>query len=419
MRKTFLAALPLAFPLLFISAPSSTTQKPGGVPRVQYASLVGGPATLPQHSVILTVDDGDTLDSVFIEGGLDRPQSAFLNREFGQFIDLRRLRPGHLVRFHYDETDAVDSVQMKVIGWGEIDAIREGGAFRVTGRQAQTREVDSIVSANIDSSLYEALTLAGESPQLVQELVDVFQWDVDFFALQRGDSFSMVVKKRFAGSELIGYGPIVAARFTHSGQTFEAFRQETPDGRAGYYSRTGSPLRKQFLRAPLQFTRITSHFTKSRFHPLLHYFRPHHGVDYGAPVGTPVMTTADGVVVENRYKGGEGNFVRIRHTSRIDTYYLHLSRFAKGIRPGKRVMQGEVIGYVGATGLATGPHLDYRVNDGGTWLDPLKLKSITPDPLRGDVVAAFRANVARLGPRLHAAQQQQVAEQSSRRRALF
>lgn len=389
------------------------------VARVQYAELVGGPAVLPQHSVVLAVDEGDTLDSVFVEGGLDRTQSATLNREFGRFIDLRRLRPGHLVRFHYDDAQGVDSVQMKVIGWGEIDAVRDDtGAFQVAGRQVPAREIESAVSANIDSSLYEALTLAGESPQLVQELVDVFQWDIDFFALRRGDSFSMVVKKRFAGSELIGYGPIVAARFTHNGQTYEAFRQETADGRGGYYTRAGTPLRKQFLRAPLQFTRITSHFSKSRFHPLLHYFRPHYGVDYGAPVGTPVMTTADGVVVENRYKGGEGNFIRIRHTSRVDTYYMHLSRFAKGLRPGKRVMQGEVIGYVGATGLATGPHLDYRVNDNGTWLDPLKLKSITPDPLRGDVVAAFRANVARLGPRLSVATQQ-VAEQRPRRRALF
>ncbi len=421
MKKSVAAALPIAFPLLLtvlnISGPASTEPRPQAL-RVQYAALVDGPATLPQHSVVLTVEDGDTLDSVFVEGGLERSESAQLNREFGQFIDLRRLRPGHLVRFHYGQSGIVDSVEMKVSGWGEIDGLRDGAVFHVTAKQARTNEIETVISANIDTSLYEALRQAGESPQLLQQLVDVFQWDIDFFALQRGDSFSLAVRKRFAGSELIGYGPITAARFTHSGQSYEAFRQETPDGRAGYYARNGSPLRKQFLRAPLQFTRITSHFSKSRFHPLLHYFRPHHGVDYGAPVGTPVMTTADGVVVENRYKGGEGNFVRIRHSSRIDTYYLHLSRFAKGIRPGKRVVQGDVIGYVGATGLATGPHLDYRVNDSGTWLDPLRLKSITPDPLRGDVITAFRAKVAHLTPRLAAATQQ-IAENAPKRRALF
>lgn len=423
MKKSFAAALPMAFPLLLtvlnLSAPSASAPMihPAAL-RVQYAALAAGPAALPEHSVVLTVDDDDTLDSVFKEGGVDRAESAFLNREFGRFIDLRRLRPGHLIRFHYATSGQVDSVEMKVSGWGEITAVRGDDGFQVTGHPEPTREIETVVAAEIDSSLYEALRNAGESPQLVQQLVDVFQWDIDFFALQRGDSFSLVVKKRYAGSEPTGYGPIEAARFVHNGQTYEAFRQETPDGRAGYYARNGSPLRKQFLRAPLQFTRITSHFSKSRFHPLLHYFRAHHGVDYGAPIGTPVMTTADGVVVENRYKGGEGNFVRIRHTSRIDTYYLHLSRFAKGLRPGRKVVQGDVIGYVGMTGLATGPHLDYRVCDNGTWLDPLTLKSITPDPLRGSVIAEFRASVSRLAPRLNVPSQR-VAENGPKRRALF
>lgn len=421
MKKTFAAALPIAFPLLLtvlnISAPGSPApQKPAL--RVQYAALVDGPASLPQHSVVLTVEEGDTLDSLFVEGGLDRGESAGLNREFGRYIDLRRLRPGHLVRFHHDKDHVVDSVQMKVLAWGEIDAIRSDTGFAVTGRPAEQREIETIVSASIESSLYEALRAAGESPQLVQQLIDVFQWDIDFFSLRRGDSFGIAVNKRYAGNEHIGYGPINAARFTHNGQTFEAFREVTPDGRAGYYARTGSPLRKQFLRAPLQFTRITSGFSRSRFHPILHYFRPHHGVDYGAPVGTPVMTTADGVVVEAGYKGGEGNYVRVRHSSRIDTYYLHLSRFATGVKRGSRVTQGDVIGYVGKTGLATGPHLDYRVSDSGTWLDPLKLKSITPDPLRGSVIQEFRAKVARLGPRLNVSAQQ-VVDNAPKRRALF
>jgi murein DD-endopeptidase MepM/ murein hydrolase activator NlpD len=227
-----------------------------------------------------------------------------------------------------------------------------------------------------------------------------------------------VVKKKYSGADAVGYGPIVAATFTHDGQTFEAFRDESTAGRGGYYSRTGTPLRKQFLRAPLQFSRITSTFSNHRFHPLLHYFRPHHGVDYGAPVGTPVMTTADGVVVDARYNAGEGNFVRIRHSSRIETSYLHLSRFAKNIRRGTKVTQGDVIGYVGATGLATGPHLDYRVSDGGTWLDPLKLKSITPDPLRGDSLRQFRARVVQLVPKL-TAPAPQVARVAAKRRALF
>lgn len=423
------AALPLAIPFILaavsnndaLTQPSMPVVSAGMIvaPQLRYDDLsTPASATLPEHSIVLSIEDGDTLDSVLLAGGLNRSDAATLNHEFGKSVDLRRLRPGHLLRFHHDSTGAVDSVEMKVTGWGQIDAVRGDAGFTITPHEAHQSEIETAVSAEIDSSLWEALRNAGESPQLVQELVDVFQWDIDFFALQKGDSFSLVAKKKFAGSDFVGYGPIEAARFVHEGQTFEAFRCQTPDGRAGYYARNGSPLRKQFLRAPLQFSRITSGFSKSRYHPLLHYFRPHHGVDYGAPVGTPVMTTADGVVLAATYNHGEGNYVRIRHSSRVETSYLHLSRFAKGIKPGRSVTQGEVIGYVGATGLATGPHLDYRVSDNGTWLDPLKLKSITPDPLHGDSLTAFRSSVAGLNSKL-LAPIQRVAALATKRRALF
>ncbi len=421
-------ALPLAIP--FVLAAVTTDGALTQSPIVNSAAMIAGPsiryadltaptaASLPEHSVVLTVEDGDTLESVLLAGGLGRTDVGTLNSEFGKTIDLRRLRPGHLLRFHYDTRGSVDSVEMKVTGWGEIDAVRNASGFTITPREAQQREVETTVSAAIDSSLWDAVRGAGEGPGLVSELADVFQWDIDFFALQKGDSFSVVVNKRYAGSDLVGYGPIVAARFSYEGKTYEAFRCQTPDGRAGYYARNGSPLRKQFLRAPLQFSRITSGFSKSRYHPLLHIFRPHHGVDYGAPVGTPVMTTADGVVMAATYNHGEGNYVRIRHSARIETSYLHLSRFAKGIKPGKSVNQGEVIGYVGATGLATGPHLDYRVSDNGTWLNPLELKSLTSDPLRGDSLGAFRTSVAALSPKLDTPAQQLIAF-AAKRRALF
>ena len=418
------AALPLAIPLVLAAltgaepAAAPATHANASALSLNYAGLTPSPATLPEHSMILTIEEDDTLDSVLNEGGMTRAEAAALTHEFGRSIDLRRLRPGHLLRFHRGAAGSVDSVEMKVTGWGEIEAVRTPAGFEVASRPAEQRVVNTVVSAEIDTSLYDALHGAGEGPQLVQQLVDVFQWDIDFFALQKGDSFSVVVNKKFAGSDPIGYGPIDAARFTHNGQTYEAFRQETSGGRAGYYARNGSPLRKQFLRAPLQFTRITSGFSKSRFHPILHSFRPHRGVDYGAPMGTPVMTTGDGVVVSATYNRGEGNFIRIRHTSRLETYYLHLSRFARGIKPGRKVMQGEVIGFVGMTGLATGPHLDYRITDAGTWLDPLKLRSITPDPLRGDSLRQFREAIASLSPKL-ATPAQQLAEFAAKRRILF
>jgi murein DD-endopeptidase MepM/ murein hydrolase activator NlpD len=416
--KRFLAVIPASLLLTVINtAAPEVPNRPS--PHVRYTDLtVPIPASLPAHSIVLTIEDGDTLESVLLDGGLDRVESAALIREVSRSFDVRRLKPGNLVRFHYQPDGSVDSVEIKITGWGELDAVRSDSGFTVVPQQASVTEIASTISARIDSSLYEALMSAGEGPQLVPQIVDIFQWDIDFFALQRGDSFSLVVRKRFSGSDPMGYGPVLAARFTHNGQTYEAFRQEMADGRAGYYSRAGTPLRKQFLRAPLQFTRITSKFSKSRWHPILHCFRPHNGVDYGAPVGTPVMTTADGVVVEAGKKRGEGNYVRIRHTMRIDTYYLHLSRFAKNIRRGAKVTQGEVIGYVGSSGLATGPHLDYRVSDHGTWLNPLKLKSITPDPLPVALAQQFRRNVLGLAPKL-AVSAPQVAEFTARRRALF
>ncbi|HJT16689.1 MAG TPA: peptidoglycan DD-metalloendopeptidase family protein [Thermoanaerobaculia bacterium] len=416
--KRFLAVLPASLLLTVINTAAPEPAK-HAVPAVRYSDLIApSPAALPPHSIVLTVENGDTLDSVLVDGGLEKADAVALTHEIARSFDVRRLHPGNLARFHYEPDGRVDTVEVKILGWGELDAVRGEHGFVVTTKPATVREIEQTVSANIESSLYDALMSAGEGAQLAQSIVDIFQWDIDFFALQRGDSFSLVVRKRFSGSDPAGYGPVLAARFTHNGQTYEAFRQERPDGRAGYYARNGMPLRKQFLRAPLQFTRITSRFSKSRWHPILHCFRPHHGVDYGAPVGTPVMTTADGVVLESGRKGGDGNYIRIRHTARIDTYYLHLSRFAKGIKRGAKVTQGQVIGYVGATGLATGPHLDYRVSDRGTWLDPLKLKSITPDPLPASIAQQFHRSVAILGPKLAAATPQ-VAEFASKRRALF
>ncbi|HEX6640290.1 MAG TPA: peptidoglycan DD-metalloendopeptidase family protein [Thermoanaerobaculia bacterium] len=418
-------ALPLAIPLFLAAVraqPEYGQLVRGSVlppPTLRYHDLRQPfRAELPEHSLILTIEQNDTLDKILVAGGLSRTESAQLATQLSGTIDVRRLRPGHLVRFHYDQTGTVDAVQMKVTGWGQVDAVRNGATFDVKAQQAQIREVETTISATIHRSLYEALRGGGEGPQVVQQLVDVFQWDIDFFELRSGDSFSFVVTKRYAGNDLVGYGPVTAARFTHRGITYHAFRHEHPDGRAGYYGAAGTPLRKQFIKSPLKFSRVTSGFSKRRFHPVLKYFRPHYGIDYGAPVGTPVMTTADGVIVEARYKPGEGNFIRVRHSSSIDTCYLHLSRFAKGLKKGTRVAQGDVIGYVGMTGLATGPHLDYRVNENGKWLDPLKLKSITPDPLRGESLRRFRSSVARLQPHL-AAPESATDEHPVQQRALF
>lgn len=392
------AVAPLFIPLIFATVGSRNEADANTSPHkvelipINYSAPTEAPP-LPEHTLCLRIDRGDTLDTLFNTGGLPPREAALLAKDFAAAVDVRRLKPGEEVRFDVDNGQ-VNGVALRLTGWGSVEARRTNGAFVVAAKPGEVKSEQISISATIDSSLYEAVRGTGETAQLVASLADVFQWDVDFFRLQRGDSFSLVVEKKFVGGDHVGYGPVLAATFNYDDQTYEAFRFEQ-GGVGGYYTRTGAPMKKQFLRAPLKYSRITSGFTQRRFHPVLNRFRPHYGVDYGAPVGTPVMTTADGVVTFAGFDRGEGNYVRIRHNSRIDTAYLHLSRFAKGIRKGTRVQQGDVIGYVGTTGLSTGPHLDYRINDGGKWIDPRSLKSVTADPLRGDALHRFKLAVAR------------------------
>lgn len=424
--RAFYAVVPLAIPLVLASVDSA--EPPSAAPRLEPApirvapirySLLGTAADpLPSYVTYTRIQPGDTLESVFMRAGLTAPEANALARSFAGSVDPRRLRPGNLVRAARDGNERIVQIGMRVRGWGAVDANRlSDDSFAVVASQEPERWEETTIAAGVEHSLFGAVTSLGESPELVQKLVDVFQWDVDFFSLKSGDAFSAVVEKKFVGPDHVGYGPILAAQFRHGGKVYEAFRYESA-GNSGYFTRDGRPVRKQFLKAPLSFTRITSGFTHKRFHPVLKKFRPHYGVDYGAPTGTPVMSTADGVVVFAGFDRGEGNYVTIRHNSRIETSYLHLSRFAKGIRKGMKVTQGDVIGYVGSTGMSTGPHLDYRVRDGGKWLNPLQLKSITPDPLRGVHLARFRSLVAARSAKLQRSQEL-LASADKRRPALF
>jgi len=419
--KSYYAVVPLAVPVLLAtmgSRPATTSDAIDLGPEMSFSSPSEVVESLPAHSAVLPIENGDTLDAIFVDGGLSKEDAARLTSSFSSSIDLRKLRPGNLVRFDYDADGAVAALSMNIAGWGDINARRDGALFEVSAEKAPERVEEAVIQASIESSLYEAICGGGETPQLVPLLVDVFQWDVDFFNLKEGDAFSLIVNKKNVGKDLVGYGPIEAARFRHNGTWSEAFRFQHADGTAGYYGRNGAPLRKQFLKSPLRFTRITSGFTNRRFHPVLKRFRPHHGVDYGAPTGTPVMSTADGVVTFAGFERGEGNYITVKHNSRMTTHYLHLSRFAKGLRKGSRVQQGDVIGYVGSTGMSTGPHLDYRVSDGKGWINPLKLKSITPDTLGGDQLRRFRTTLATYLPRVSRPETGVLAE-SKPRRALF
>ena len=237
----------------------------------------------------------------------------------------------------------------------------------------------AVVAATIDSSLFAAIENAGEQDQLALDLADVYAWDVDFNTeIQRGDSFRVAVEKLSLRGTFVRYGRILGAELVRGERVLQAFRHEGATG-AGYYDASGRPLRKAFLRSPLRFTRISSRFSHSRLHPVLHVRRAHLGVDYAAPSGTPVSAAADGVVAFSGWLGGYGRTVRIRHANGYETLYGHLSRAV--VRPGQRVTQGERIGAVGATGLATGPHLDYRMRRDGRFVDPLRMDAPPAEPI--------------------------------------
>jgi len=248
-----------------------------------------------------------------------------------------------------------------------------------------------IAVGSINSSLWNAMKENNLDPMMAIRLSDLFAWSIDFFAIQKGDHFTVLYDQEYVKGEKIGIGAIHAAIFNSSGQDFFAIHFEQEDGQ-NYFDDQGRSIRKEFLKAPMKLFRISSRFSGARMHPVLRIVRPHHGVDYAAPTGTPIYTIGDGVVITRAYQaGGGGNFIKIKHNSVYTTTYMHLSKFAPGIQTGSRVKQGELIGYVGSTGLASGPHLDFRVFMNGFPIDPLKLKSPPANPVTTENMEKFKA----------------------------
>ena len=247
----------------------------------------------------------------------------------------------------------------------------------------------------ISSSLWVDMRAAGVSPLLIVSLSDIYAWTVDFFALQKGDRFRVLYEERMCDGEVIAVDTVRYAVFSHGGDDFPMVMFDQKDGGNMWWNEKGESMRKAFLKAPLNYSRISSGFSYARKHPVTRKVQPHTGVDYAAPAGTPVMTIGDGVVTSVKYEGAGGNTVRIRHNSVYSTAYLHLSKYAKGLKAGQRVRQGEVIGYVGSTGRSTGPHLDFRVWKNGTPINPLKMESPPTQPIKDSKKEAFAETSAK------------------------
>ncbi len=333
------------------------------------------------------IQRGDTIGSLLARLQVTDPEAIAYLRGARHVRSLYQLVPGRTVRAV--TTDDGELVKLRYLqGDGTELIVQKRGEDFFAREQTLASERRLLMSSGeIQSSLFAATDAAGLSDGVAVQLADVFSSEVDFHRdLRPGDRFAVVLEALYSNGEFVRSGRILAAEFTNAGRTFRAVYYQDPQGRGGYYTPEGKNMRKSFLRSPLEFSRVSSGFSLSRFHPVLNTWRAHRGVDYSAPTGTRVKATADGHVQFVGRQGGYGNLIVLRHRNEYSTAYGHLSAYARGLRVGQRVSQGDVIGYVGMTGLATGPHLHYEFRVTGVYQNPLKL-AVAPGP---PITAALR-----------------------------
>jgi murein DD-endopeptidase MepM/ murein hydrolase activator NlpD len=332
---------------------------------------------------------GETAADVFAKLGLAGVELNEATGVLADAVNVRGLKAGNHYSAFFNPDSTLASFQMTLAGSGRVQMVRRGERWESDWQAFERRVETRSARGTLAGSMEESIRAAGGPAALAYRLADVFQWDLDFAKdLRKGDRFEVLYQEIQLDGQFHEVGTIFAAVYDNHGRLHEAYRY----GDAGiYYDGEGRPMRKMFLRSPLRYSRITSVFSRHRFHPVLKEYRPHWGVDYGAPVGTPVQVTANGAVTFAGWDRGGGNVVKVQHPGGYVTAYLHLSRFASGVRPGARVRQGDIIAYTGATGLASGPHLDYRVKYRDQWIDPLSLKSVRDEPIPTSRMATFRS----------------------------
>jgi murein DD-endopeptidase MepM/ murein hydrolase activator NlpD len=356
------------------------------------------------------IQRGDTLAALLARLGAEDAEAVEFLRKERAAKALYQLIPGRTVRAQSTAEGTLMALRYQT-GGKVLDVRRQDDGFAVTEQPVALERRVLMKSGDIRSSLFAATDAAGLSDAVAIQIADVFSTDIDFHRdLRVGDRFTVVYEMLYDMGEPVRSGRLLAAEFVNQGKTYQAVWFDYAAGQGGYYTPEGRNIRKAFLRSPLEFSRITSGFSKARFHPILQRWRAHNGIDYGAPAGTRVKATGDGVVeFAGRHAGGYGNLVVLRHQSKYTTWYGHLSGFAQGVRKGARVAQGSVIGYVGATGLATGPHLHYefRIND--VHQNPLRVVLPEAPPIGTEQKAAFAAAVAPLAQRLTLLRDTQIA----------
>ena len=317
--------------------------------------------------------------------------------ELDSIFDIRKIKTGNLISYLFTKNDTNSVRKPEYIVYEQdlksyvVFDLRD--SLNMYLGEKETKTVTREVSGKIQSSLWNAMKDIDVNPVLSIELSEVYAWSIDFFGLQKGDHFSIIYEESYIDSTFFGIDKIDAIRFDHSNHYYYAFRFKQ-DSIWNFFDEDGNSLRKAFLKAPLRYSRISSRYSNSRYHPVLKIRRPHHGVDYAAPKGTPIHSIGDGRVIFVGRKGGYGRRVEVKHNSVYTSGYAHMSRYAKGIKSGDFVKQGQLIGYVGMSGTATGPHLDFRVYMNGKPIDPLKMKSPPVEPIREEKMVEYKAAIS-------------------------
>lgn len=394
----FLAAGAAAF---LPSAPGADAgagaETPGALP-----ALYAAPAELSRAD---TLHRGETLSQLLQRAELDAAEARALLAELAAHQDPRTLRPGAVLRFRRSaETGSVRGLEMRLDADRTLAVRREGDGWSSAVEEVEVRADTAVLSGEVSSSLYGALMAGGDDlPRREREWVAdmladrIFAWKVDFSRdLRRGDRFRILYERMVRPDGTARTARVLAVQFRIAGRDYEAYAFPDYEGNERWFDRGGESLKGGFLRAPLEFRRISSAFSRSRFHPVLKRSRPHYGIDYAAGRGTPIRAVGDGVVVRAGGAGGYGNLVEIRHSRGYSTRYAHMQRFASGIRSGARVVQGQVIGYVGSSGLATGPHLHYEFRENGRPVDPNSARNLKGDPVPSSRRGEFDAERERL-----------------------
>ena len=364
-----------------------------------YLTLPSDTLRFEQHQV----KSGESFGALLGKRGISTKQIYQIAAAVEDNFNVRRIRAGVEVQFATGDSSLFPAYfvypESKFEYWiiGLTDSI-------FAKKVEKYREVrQRAISGTIDDALYLSVGRAGGTQALAMSLVEVYAWSIDFFRLQKGDAFSVLYEEEYVDDTIyVGLKRILAANLTHVGNDFYAFPYENELGFNDYYDEDGRSLIKTFLRAPLNFTRISSRYSGRRFHPVQKRWKAHLGTDYAAPTGTPIMSTADGVIIAAKYTSANGNYVKVRHNSTYPTQYLHMSKIKPGIKNGVRVKQGDVIGYVGSTGLATGPHVCYRFWVNGKQVDPYKQKLPDAKPLEGERMDKYKSYMASLKKELDA-----------------